>query len=367
MKTQLLLFFAFASTLSSAQVNAYIDRVYEYRPAPGQFINTMPAWEDGDDELSMAKKAEDLIANNNGSMICLGGFGGYVVFGFDHMIKNVEGHYDFTVLGNAFYQNGLGEEGGSCEPGVVMVSRDENENGIPDDKWYELAGSEYYKSKTRHNFTITYFRTPEDHVATPDQNNKSLVDTSFVAWKTSTGGTGHIYKNSFHRQNYYPNWIKDDQYSFTGTLLANNAVDASGKGTNYILYSYGYGYVDNHPNTDAKNRSKFNIDWAVDAEGNRVVLDGVDFVKVYTALNQYAGWLGETSTEVANAWDLHMKGGDDVDEYWPREVKTEVETIMPEGTTREIYDITGRRVDGMVHKGVYIIREGGKVKKAIIK
>jgi hypothetical protein len=28
-------------------------------------------------------------------------------------------------------------------------------------------------------------------------------------------------------------------------------------------------------------------------------------VKVYTALNQQAGWLGETSTEIMGAEDLH--------------------------------------------------------------
>lgn len=35
-------------------------------------------------------------------MISLGGFGGYVVVGFDHTITNVTGKRDFRVLGNAF-------------------------------------------------------------------------------------------------------------------------------------------------------------------------------------------------------------------------------------------------------------------------
>lgn len=44
----------------------------------------------------------------------------------------------------------------------------------------------------------------------------------------------------------------------------------------------------------------------VDAEGNKVELPGVDFIKVYTAVNQYCGWIGETSTEIIRAQDLHI-------------------------------------------------------------
>ena len=40
-------------------VNPYISRVFEYRPAPGQFINTLPAYEEGDTDETMAQKAEE--------------------------------------------------------------------------------------------------------------------------------------------------------------------------------------------------------------------------------------------------------------------------------------------------------------------
>ena len=65
---------------------------------------------------------------------------------FDHTVINVKGKKDFMILGNSFYSD-LPEyqekKGGSCEPGIVMVSFDTNQNGLPDDEWYELAGSEY--------------------------------------------------------------------------------------------------------------------------------------------------------------------------------------------------------------------------------
>ena len=94
--------------------------------------------------------------------------------------------------------------------------------------------------------------------------------------------------------------------TFTGTRLAPNAVDESGVGNYYVLYAYDWGYVDNHPN-EISDKSCFNIDWAVDSDGNSVKLDGVDFIRVFTGVNQSCGWLGETSTEICRAEDLHIE------------------------------------------------------------
>ena len=73
-----------------------------------------------------------------------------------------------------------------------------------------------------------------------------------------------------------------------------------------MLYSYPWGYVDNHPNEFADLNS-FDIGNAVDADGNPVELPGADFIRVYTGVNQYCGWLGETSTELSRAQDLHIE------------------------------------------------------------
>lgn len=48
--------------------------------------------------------------------------------------------YDFAIEGNAF--------DGSSEPGIVWVMQDVNGNGLPDDTWYQLKGSEYGKEET---------------------------------------------------------------------------------------------------------------------------------------------------------------------------------------------------------------------------
>ena len=131
----------------SADNSPYIAKVWEYCPAPSQFVHEYPEYEAGDTQDDMRLKAEEQIADNAQGMISLGGWDGYVVFSFDHPVVNVDGKADFVVEGNAFYADkSIGaSSGGSAEPGIVIVSYDANGNGKLDDVWYELAGSEYTK------------------------------------------------------------------------------------------------------------------------------------------------------------------------------------------------------------------------------
>ncbi|MDE6811639.1 MAG: cell surface protein [Muribaculaceae bacterium] len=288
------------------EYSPYISKVYEYCPAPGQFINEMPRYEQGDTYETILQKAEESISGTNDIMISLGGYGGYVTFGFDHTVMNVPGEYDFRIWGNCFYELlQPDKKGGSSEPGIVMVSYDVNCNGIPDDEWYELAGSEYYSAATKHGYEITYHR-PDSHREIIADEDNSLDDIYYIEWKDNTGSTGYIAKNIFHNQDYYPKWLADNTLTFRGSLLAPNAEDISGYGGYYVLYSYPWGYVDNHPN-EYPDLNSFDISWAVDSEGRHVELPGIDFIRVYTGINQYCGWLGETSTEISRAQDLHIQ------------------------------------------------------------
>ncbi len=288
------------------EYSPYISKVYEYCPAPGQFVNEMPIWEEGDTYADILQKAEESITGTNDIMISLGGYGGYVTFGFDHTVINRPGEYDFRIWGNSFYElTNPDVKGGSAEPGIVMVSYDVNNNGQPDDPWYELAGSEYHKPQTRHNYTITY-QKPDPSRPPVEDSTGMLTDINYIPWTDSEGTSGAIAKNMFHGKEYWPQWIDDDKLTFTGSRLADNGIDESGMGTYYVLYCYDWGYVDNHPN-DYADLNSFDISWAVDAFGNPVNLPGADFIRVYTGLNQYCGWLGETSTELCRAQDLHIE------------------------------------------------------------
>lgn len=269
---------------------AFANKVWEYRPAPGQFINTTTsAYKEGFTYEEILEEATRKIERK--SIITLGGFGGYIVLGFPQSIANVSGEYDFKVMGNAYYNSktGTGKLGGSAEPGIVFVSKDANGNGIPDDEWYELAGSEYGKDTETRDYEITYYR--------PQSANQN------VPWKDNKGGNGVILRNSFHNQaSYYPAWIEEDELTFRGTRLKDNAVQENGL---WVGYCYPQGYADNHPNN--KEGSNFKIDWAVDGEGKPVSLDAIDFVKIMTAVNQDAGQMGEISTEVMTVENLHAK------------------------------------------------------------
>lgn len=104
----------------------YISNVLDFRPAVGQFTNEIPQYVTGNTEANIIAAAKKAIVGSNTSMISLGGFGGYVVLGFDHTIPNMDGR-DFKILGNAFWGNEANEaRSGSCEPGIIMVAYDKN-------------------------------------------------------------------------------------------------------------------------------------------------------------------------------------------------------------------------------------------------
>ncbi len=305
--------------MAQGENSPYLKHVYEYVPAPGQFVNTMPAYEEGDDAEAMCRKVEEQIADNARGLITLGGWGGYLVFGFDHPVVNVPGQNDFIVEGNAFYSNAAqgAAGGGSCEPGIVMVSVDANGNGKPDDEWYELAGSEYTNPLTKHGYSVTYERPAADHVATPDPQQKYRIDTTFVHWQDNRGEDGYLVQISFHRQAYYPEWIEADRLTFDGARLQDNYAYINNQ---YVLYPPAYGYADNHP--DTCRLAQLNIELAVREDGTPVHLNAIDFVKVYTALHQQCGMIGETSTEVKGARDLH-----------PEAMPTELDEVQTSSVT----------------------------------
>lgn len=375
MRKNLILLFLLVGTFAHAQYNPYINKVYEYRPAPGQFVNELPEWEEGDDANDMRLKAEESIANHEQVLISLGGWGGYVVFGFDHMIPNFMGEYDIKILGNAFYASANPSDtlalGGSAEPGIVMVSFDANGNGRPDDEWYELAGSEYHNPATIHDYTCTYHRPDANHVATPNKEYPYLTDTTYIRWNDNHGNRGYISRNSYHKQNYWPEWLDTDSLVYSGSRLRNNGIDESGIGQYYVLYTFDWGYADNQPNkagytgteadVDAKvpHVSEFDIDWAVDKDGKKVWLPGIHFVKVYTGVNQYNGWLGEASTEIIDAWDLHMLDADGNDltmgiKANDNDCVTDVEAI---------YSLDGKKVTEFSRPGIYIMKSSNGTRK----
>lgn len=279
----------FVAQIINAQ---YISEVLEYKPAPGQFTNSAP-W-------GVPASANSLIGTVTGSM-SLGAFGGYVVFKFDEPVKNhLDNPFgvDFTIFGNPSTD--------WAEHGIVSVMKDENENGLPDDTWYELAGSDYFFSSTIKRYEVTY-------------NNPKQPTAADVPWFDNHGNSGFVLAKSFHTQPYYPSIelfpdVNPLEYTLSGTLVANQ-VDRTNL-TTIKSYKKAFGYADNqlrgtapytlpdNPYTPEKENAggdAFDISWAVDENGEYVDLDVIHFVKVHTAALGDGGWLGEISTEITGA------------------------------------------------------------------
>jgi hypothetical protein len=290
----------FTIFLAKAQ---YISEIIEYTPAPGQFINISPG-------LPWNAQSIKGSPEKNGRMVSLGFWGGYIIVGFDKPIENDPNNpygVDFTVFGNAF--------DGSSEPGIVQVMKDENENGLPDDTWYELMGSDHHLSTTKYNYAITY------------TNPNGKYD---VPWVDNEGNEGIVrYMKEFHTQEHYPSadsfpHINQKSYTLYGTHLKHKSTQSVKDGL-WVNLAFDYGYADNKSIINNKHiedwfltpdnpytldvlegcgGDAFDINWAIDADGNHVDLDKIHWVKVYNGVAQNAGWLGENSTEISGIADV---------------------------------------------------------------
>src|ERR1700750_1183888 len=103
----------------AAGTSPYISKIYEFKQAPGQFTNDLA-------------KTDMLIGSGGNGLVSLGGYGGYIVFGFDQSSSNPTG-VDVGIYGNPL----IGVDMEFSEPGIVSVMQDVNKNGLPDDVWYE--------------------------------------------------------------------------------------------------------------------------------------------------------------------------------------------------------------------------------------
>lgn len=269
----------------SATSQSAFERVVEYTPAPGQFIGELRTGGFKGEEYS-AESATAYAENRmrEGMWVSLGAFGGYIVVSFDHSVENGEGA-DLAIKGNSF--------DGSSEPGIVWVMQDENGNGMADDTWYELRGSEWGKEETIQEYEVTYYR--------PSGAGMS------VEWYDNLGNSGCVdYLSQFHNQDsYYPQWIAADSYTLRGTRLEARNYDKSGNGSLWVQPAYDWGYTDNNSTIDSKNAvNSLDIANAVDICGEAIELEYIDFVKIQCGVQAKSGWLGELSTEVCGVSEI---------------------------------------------------------------
>lgn len=264
---------------------AVFDRIYAYTPAPGQFVNAGP------EAIVTPGQACEYAQRQmaDGGYVSLGAFGGYIVAGFDHSVDASADGYDLAIGGNSFDT--------SSEPGVVWVMQDENGDGLPNDTWYELRGSEYDDPATVHGYAVTYYRPASSGTEVP--------------WTDDRGGRGVVGRNEFHQQDsYYPAWVAADSYTLRGTLLENRAeFGYSDRYGDFIwmLPAREWGYADNYSDQGRDGMwNLFRISDAVRFDSSPADLTYIDFVKVQSGVQAMCGAIGETSTEVTGIADYRM-------------------------------------------------------------
>jgi len=273
----------------------FVSKVLDYLPAPGQYTNA--------DNFGTPLAASSLVGTNKG-LVSLGAFGGSITVYFAQGIQNDPANpygVDFTIYGNPTMT--------WSEPGIIQVMKDENHNGIPDETWYEIAGSEHFWNSTVSSYEVTY-------------QNSGLTVASDIHWADNLGGLGIIPENSFHQQPYYPKAnlfpnVATDKYVLKGTKI-NGLIDLSNPGE-VISYHKAFGYADNTPvlslteklpdnpytsATEGSGGDAIDISWAVDQDKKTVKLDEINFIRIYTGMNALAGWLGEISTEITGIRDV---------------------------------------------------------------
>ncbi|PBJ16015.1 hypothetical protein [Flavobacterium sp. ACN6] len=286
-------------TNETANFNPYITRIFDFDPAPGMFANDI--YKEGNSKEDVMKTALGRISETNvGYLLDLGGFGGSIVVGFDHTVVNVPGTSDFRVYGGDVTNSAVAKANPPA-PGLIYVAYDKNKNGKPDaDEWYEIVGSQHAKSNTVKNFKVTYHKKAAGE---PLVTSSALfLDYEHVFCENNQGETFYLARPR-SRKEFYPLWASQTSVSYEGLKLD---VDFTPLRPNQTTLWYStppeWGYV-NAVNPD------IDIDWAVDKNGNKANLPGIDFIKVVNCVSEPMGLCQQQSsmaTVFAGAGDLHI-------------------------------------------------------------
>jgi hypothetical protein len=203
----------------------------------------------------------------------LGSFGGYEVWKVNH--QNI-----YYIRGNPF--------NGWNEPGVIWIQEDRNGDGIPNEMWYELKGSEDYVPQAQRLLNRRYAVTYIDAHGVEDVSGNQRI-----YWADCRGRSG-LWGSFWNTQ-----W--PERITFTGTLIKDpgNRVP---KGSYVADY---WGYVDvsgpaagHGPPGDIHLPSEFPIHRAIRADGSAITLTDVRFIKVHTAIFCRDRTFGDISTEI---------------------------------------------------------------------
>lgn len=279
--------------------------VHQYQPAPGQFIDD-PDYNNPARALGPPVGAGTANGDTT-KVVSLGGFGGSITLGFAASVPDNPTNpfgLDCIVFGNAFWTGG-NPKLRFAEAAVIEISRDDNRNRIPDDRWYLIPGSHIVDPQGQ--MQDGHYILPDDPFSfAPIYNPRTDGLELFYGYGDST------------------------PVLLLGDLNADNVVDVPDM-TPEEFYTvaddpFTVGILPGSGGGDA-----FDIAWAIDpVTGQPARLTAFDFIRISTGPEAENGPLGEMSTEISGvsvvdplaAWDsyrlLDVFGAEAVDPNHPR-------------------------------------------------
>lgn len=283
-------------TNETKNFNPYVTAIYDFNPAPGMFANDL--YKTGFLKADVMRIALGRINETSvGYLIDLGGFGGSIVVGFDHTIVNVSGAKDFKIYGGD-----LTNKPNPPAPGLIYVAYDKNGNGKPDeDEWCEIIGSQHAKENTIKNFKITYYRPAANKPLV--SGGRFFTDVEHVFCENNQQESYYQARPTAAKKDFYPSWVTENTVVFEGMKLNVNFETArAGQTTLWNFKAPEWGYANAvDPDID--------IDWAVDKNGNKANLPGINFIKIVNCVSEPMGLCQQQSsmaTQFAGAADLHI-------------------------------------------------------------
>ena len=247
--------------VEDAEYSSYVNSLLEYKPSYANlstsswlqpFTNSSKVFSSSYDKY--IQELSEHIAENSFSELGLGWWGGSAVFGFDHTVANVIGTNDIQLYIYSYYPDET----------AFSVAYDKNKNGKPDDdEWYEIKTTNYGQEAIK-DYELTY----NVEIVDLDNGNKRIIQKWFdnqemeeevvydniPAEFTPGALPGAYYENGV--LGVYDGW--QNPYTLKGRLV------------NIRLPQGMVGRITHN----------INIGDAVDSEGNKVYLPGIDFIKV---------------------------------------------------------------------------------------